>query len=244
MSEDHTEEEQDREEPSSKNQDERLTFAEARVLGCLLEKEATTPDNYPITQNALVAACNQKSNRDPVVEFDTDEVETAVEGLREKKFGAKISLSGSRVPKYRHQVDEALPGLDRAQLAILCVLLLRGAQTIGELRSRTERLFPFPDLGKAESTISELMQYPLAALVAKLPPGGGRKVVTYTHLLCGSPEESPVAAALSSSKPTGETIQLIEEQSWRKGLENEISELREEVAHLRADLAQLRSEFE
>src|SRR6187431_811849 len=127
-----------------------LTFAEARVLGCLLEKESTTPDNYPLSLTALTAACNQKSNRAPVVEWDEPAVEEAMAGLRRKHLGAMINIAGARVPKYKHTIDQVLGGLDGAMRAVLCELLLRNVQTVAELRTRTERMHPIPSPEAAE----------------------------------------------------------------------------------------------
>ncbi len=217
----------------------RLTFVEGRVLGALLEKEATTPDYYPMTLNGLQAACNQKSNRDPVTDFDESTVERAVEGLREKHLVSKVHLAGSRVPKYKHTIDRVL-NLDRPRAAILTVLLLRGTQTAGELNQRTERMHDFGGTTAVEEALADLIAFPAGALVKRFPAGGGRRVETFAHLLCGEP-----AAPSSGGGPVAvEHIILEEEASWRKKLEDEVAALRSEVESLRADLDDLRRQLE
>src|SRR5471030_1694058 len=135
--------------------DWQLDAAEVRALGALMEKETTTPDYYPLSLNALVNACNQKSNRDPVVSFDEDTVETAVNGLREKGLTSRITSNDSRVPKHEQRFVEKC-NLGRREAAVMCVLMLRGPQTAGELRGRTERLYAFDDLEAVESTMRRL----------------------------------------------------------------------------------------
>src|SRR5690348_13418518 len=146
---------------------ELLDPVEVRVLGALLEKEATTPEYYPLSLNALVNACNQKSNRDPVVDYDSDTVHDAVERLREKKLALTIVGSG-RVKKYAQRISETL-NLGRRELAVLCTLLLRGPQTLGEIRDRSERMFAFADLAETETVLDKLADWPSGALITKLP---------------------------------------------------------------------------
>src|SRR5579875_3605842 len=143
-----------------------LDPVEVRVLGALLEKEATTPEYYPLSLNALVNACNQKSNRDPVVDYDEDTVYDAVNRLREKKLALTVTGSG-RVNKYSQRISETL-NLGRRELAVLCTLLLRGPQTLGEIKDRSERMFPFADLAEAENVLEKLWDWPAGALVRKL----------------------------------------------------------------------------
>src|ERR1700682_5073256 len=150
---------------------------EARVLGSLLEKEITTPEYYPLSVNALVAACNQKSNRDPVVQFDEATVEQALQSLRDKGLLLTISGAGSRVPKYGHRISERL-NLGRRELAILCELMLRGHQTLGDLRNRADRMLKFGDLSEVESVIDRMPE-----LITKLPRRPGEKEARYAHLL-------------------------------------------------------------
>ncbi|MDA0812820.1 MAG: YceH family protein [Verrucomicrobia bacterium] len=213
-----------------------LSFEEARVLGCLLEKEMTTPEYYPMTLNSLVAACNQKSNRNPVSELEEATVEDGIAGLRRNKLAAMVSLSGSRVPKFKHTIEYACGTLDRAQLAILSVLLLRGPQTVGELRTRTERMNPFDELSEVEEVLESLIDRTYGNLVKMLPPGGGRKVKTFTHLLCGDVEigttyaTAPVAVSPASS-------------GWRDEMTTQVEALRAEVAELRRELDTFRQQF-
>jgi hypothetical protein len=215
----------------------RLTFAEARVLGCLWEKEATTPDYYPMTLNSLQTACNQKSNRDPIAEFDESTVDRAMEGLREKHLAAKVHLAGSRSPKYKHTAERVF-NLDPAQRAILTVLLLRGTQTSGELNQRTERMHKFSGTSAVEHVLGTLASFPSGALVRRFPPGSGRRVETFGHLLSG--EASPLA---SSGAASAEQIVLEEEASWRRKLEDEVASLRSEVQELRALVDDLRQQL-
>lgn len=207
-----------------------LTFAESRVLGCLLEKESTTPDNYPLSLAALTAACNQKSNRAPVVEWDEGTVDEAMTGLRRKHLGAMIRLDGARVPKYKHTIDQVLGGLDAGMKAVLCELLLRNVQTVAEMRTRTERMHPFPSPEAAEQWAMRLVNYGGGPLAVVLPPGAGRRVKCYAHLLCGpvdagyTPEFS--AAAVEAPPPA----------DWKAGVEAELAALRSEVERLKAAL--------
>lgn len=177
-----------------------LTPAEVRVLGSLIEKESTTPEYYPLTLNALVNACNQKSNRDPVVAYDDDTVVDAISGLREKKMAVEITGAGMRVPKYAQRLSETL-NLGRRELALLCTLLLRGRQTVGELRDRAERMHRFGDIDEAETCLNHLIEMELAV---RLPRQPGEKEVRYMHLLGGpvevaaEPAPAPQPAAASS----------------------------------------------
>lgn len=211
-----------------------LSFVEARVLGVLLEKEVTTPAYYPMTLNSLQAACNQKSSREPVTEFEEATVERGVEGLREKHLAVKVHLAGSRTPKYKHTLDKVIhvgPG----QQALLCVLLLRGAQTAGELNQRTDRLHAFGSIEEVEDALKEMADLPAGALVREIPAGMGRRVATFVHLLSGEPDLSAPAMAGVSA----ERIVLEEEASWRRKLEDEIDRLRSEVSELKERVEEL-----
>lgn len=161
-----------------------LTEAEVRVLGSLIEKQLTTPEYYPLTLNALTHACNQISNRDPVVAYDEKTVVRALESLREKNLAYIFYGSESRVPKYKHVVPEVLH-LTPPQVALMCVLMLRGPQTVGELRGRTTRLYEFKELAEVEATLEELIKHEQPPLVARLPRQPGRKESRYAHLLSG-----------------------------------------------------------
>ena len=199
--------------------DWQLDAAEARVLGSLLEKEVATPDYYPLSLNALVNACNQKSNRDPVVNYDDDTVETALRGLRAKGLSSRITGADSRVPKYAQRFTEVF-NLGRREAAMLCVLMLRGPQTSGELRGRTERLYSFDDLEAVDSTISRLTEM---GFTTTLPRQTGFKEPRHAHLLSG-----PVDVAEESVPAT-----------MTRG-----SSERDRITALEADLAELRREFD
>lgn len=225
-------------EPTSQSGLLQLTFAESRVLGCLLEKEATTPDYYPLTLNALHSACNQSSNREPVTDLGTDEVEEAMEGLRYKHLGILVHQAGARVAKNKHTLEQVFPSLTTSERALICVLLLRGQQTAGELRQRTERLHPFSDVEAAERALQRLCEYEPDPLVKRIPAGGGRRAVTYVHLFCGEPE-----AGASAPAPIRSAESAIATPSWREEMEKQMAELREEVAALQAEVQSLKDEL-
>jgi uncharacterized protein YceH (UPF0502 family) len=190
--------------------DWQLDAAEVRVLGALMEKEATTPDYYPMSLNALVNACNQKSNREPVVNYDDDTVEVALQGLRAKGLASRIS-GESRVPKHEQRFVEKF-NLGRREAAVICVLMLRGAQTVGELRGRTERMFTFDDLEGVESTLTRLSEM---EFVKKLPRQAGFKEQRWAHLLAGDidvAEESAVAAPTERGPSDRERIAVLEQE--------------------------------
>jgi len=209
-----------------------LDSPEVRVLGSLLEKEITTPEYYPLSLNALVNACNQKSNRDPAVRYDDRTVEDALDRLRDKGLLTTVTGAGSRVPKYGHRISEKL-NLGRRELAILCELMLRGPQTLGELRGRTERLHRFDEITEVESVIEQHM----TELVVKLPHRPGEKESRYAHLLSGGPAAS---AGAEETQP--------EEAPARHdrvgALESEMTLLRGEVETLKQQFAEFRKQFE
>src|SRR6266513_3168302 len=161
--------------------DWQLDAAEVRVLGALMEKEITTPDYYPLSLNALINACNQKSNREPVVSYDEETVEAALDALRHKGLSLRVTGRDSRVPKHEQRFTERF-NLGRREAAIMCMLMLRGPQTVGELRGRTDRLYTFEDLEGVESTLNRLAE---AGYVKRLPRQAGFKESRYTHLLAG-----------------------------------------------------------
>ena len=207
-----------------------LTPMEARVIGCLIEKQITTPDQYPLSLNALVNACNQKSNRDPVVDYDEDTVSDAVDRLREKKLSLLITGSG-RVNKFQQRISETL-NLGRRESAVLCTLLLRGPQTLGEVKDRSERMFAFADLAEAETVLDKLADWPSGALIAKLARQPGQKEARFAHLLCGAPamESGPSAA---SEPPIGRVAQL---EKDLQDLRAEFDELKRRFESLEAQL--------
>jgi uncharacterized protein len=215
-----------------------LNDHEVRVLGCLIEKELATPEYYPLTLNSLTNACNQKSNRDPVLELDEAEVVRALDSLRFKQL-ALVSAEGGRVPKYRHALLEKLR-LDPAELSLLGELLLRGPQTMGELRSRAERMHPFADLAAVEETLHELMER-TPPLVALLPRQPGRKEQRYAHLFAGAPA---VAEEERSAPPEPARVRVMAEDERLATLEGEVAALRAEVAGLRRLVEEFKAQFE
>jgi uncharacterized protein len=206
---------------------------EIRVLGCLIEKQRTTPDVYPLTLNALRLACNQSTNRDPVVDYDDSTIRAALERLGRRKWTTLASWSNRRAMKYRHTLDSAL-GLSEPELAVLCVLMLRGPQTPGELKQRTERLHAFGGLDGIEDTLRGLID---RKLVAQLPRRAGQREERYRHLLGGAAEEEPVAAAPPSAARAPQPAPASD------GLERRVARLEDELASLRADLRALREEL-
>ncbi len=225
-------EEESPQEGESSSQLPQLTFAETRVLGCLLEKEATTPEYYPLTPNALHSACNQSSNREPVTDLGTDEVDEAMEGLRYKKLGMLVHQSGARVPKCKHTIENKFPYMTDGQRAILCVLLLRGQQTVGELRQRTERMHPFADIERCQVVLDQLAEYTPEPVVKLIPAGGGRRVATYVHLLSGDVPDVPTPTKSTSSEAAPVA-------SWREEMEEEMNE---EIAEAREQTADVITE--
>jgi len=171
------------------------TDVELRVLGCLIEKQRTTPDTYPLSLNSLRLACNQSTNRDPVVSYDEEQIRVALAGLSRKGWARLASGRGTRVVKYRHLFDEAL-GLSHAQCSLLAVLMLRGPQTPGELKQRTDRLHPFSSLHEVDDVLEALVE---RELVARLPRRPGQKETRYRHLLGGE------GAATDEDEGEGET---------------------------------------
>ncbi len=198
-----------------------LIEAEVRVLGTLMEKEATTPEYYPLSLNALVNGCNQKSNRDPVVNYDAEIVEGALEGLRQKQFALFVTGSG-RVDKYAQRISETL-NLGRRECAALCTLFLRGPQTLGEIKDRSERMFAFGDLAETERVLEKLAE---SALVKKMARQPGQKEARYTHLLSGEPVFEALAESAPPSSPT------------------KLAQLEKEVERLRLELDELKSRFD
>jgi uncharacterized protein YceH (UPF0502 family) len=196
--------------------------AEIRVLGCLIEKQRTTPDAYPLTLNSLRLACNQATNRDPVVDYDEATVRHALQRLSGRRWTRMASGVGSRAPKFRHLLDEAL-GLSAQELCLLCVLMLRGAQTPGELKGRAERLHPFADLAAVESTLRGLTS---RGLVAELDRRPGQKEERYAQLLGASPA-APAQPHLDPAPALESRVARVEE---------ELTALRSAVEALQRDL--------
>lgn len=217
-----------------------LNAVEVRVLGSLVEKQLTTPEYYPLTLNALTNACNQKSNRDPVVSFNEPTVTQAIESLREKNLVYVFYGSTSRVPKYKHMMPEVLR-LDAREVALLCVLMLRGPQTTGELKERAGRLAEFPSLGEVEETLNALAAKESEPLVLKLPRQPGQKEARYVHLLAGdvsadyAVEEASAENRSAANRAGGGRLGV---------LETEVEALRAEVAELRQRLEEFIKQFD
>jgi uncharacterized protein YceH (UPF0502 family) len=216
---------------------EPLTEVEARVVGSLVEKQLTTPEYYPLTLNALTAACNQKSNRDPVMSLGETELMAAVDSLRDKNLVYLFYGSGSRTVKYKHMLPSVYD-LDAAGVAIVAVLLLRGPQTIGELRERTGRLHEFAGLGEVQEALDSLMRRD-EPLIAQLERQAGQKEARYAHLLSGEIDQSKFAhasprTAASTSSGDGRVEKL----------EAELEALREELASFRAEFSEFRKQFD
>jgi uncharacterized protein YceH (UPF0502 family) len=215
-----------------------LNDVEVRVLGSLIEKELTTPEYYPLSLNSLTNACNQKSNRDPVMVLAEEEVVRALDSLRFKQL-VVLSAEGGRVPKYRHLLAEKI-GLMPAEQAIICELLLRGPQTVGELRTRGERMYPFGELAAVEEVLQELIvrETPLIALMPRQP---GRKEGRYAQLFSAIPEcdeEGP------ESRPEAARQRVVAENERMKKLEEEVATLRGEVVSLQQQMVEFKAQFE
>jgi len=215
---------------------QKLTEIEARVIGCLIEKELTTPEYYPLTMNALVAACNQKSNREPVVSYDEQTVQKALDDLRERNLAYVFYGSTSRVPKFKHILDKVYE-LERSEIAVICVLLLRGAQTLGELRGRTDRLYDFSGLGEVNETLDNLMRRD-EPLVVKLERQPGQKEVRYAHLLSG--EVDAAAYAVKENSSVGRQA----ENERITTLETELENLRSEFNLFRQSFEEFKKQFD
>jgi uncharacterized protein YceH (UPF0502 family) len=239
-----------------------LSAEAARVLGALVEKEITTPEYYPLSLNALVNACNQKSNREPVMNLDEDAVTQAMRSLSEAELAGAANTSDSRVRKYEHRLQEVF-NFTRPETAVLCVLLLRGAQTPGEIRGRAERLHRFEELNDVQMAVQKLMQRE-PALVKVLPRQPGTKESRYVHLMCGDVDEGAAGEARVSevdgraegagvaraggdgfaASNAGDGGRMARVEREVAALKNEIRELRSEVAELRQQFAQFRKQFE
>jgi uncharacterized protein len=206
----------------------KLTPAEARVLGALIEKGTTTPDYYPLSLNALMNACNQRSNREPIMDLDEDDLRQALHGLEAKHLAGRARSADGRVTKYEHWLGEAF-NFSRAETALICVLLLRGPQTPGELRGRTERLHEFTEISDVTAGLQKLMDRE-PALVTLLPRQPGSRESRYAHLLCGPVESAITASAdFAAENPSPSTSQY----------EDRIAQLESTVADLQRELTAL-----
>jgi uncharacterized protein YceH (UPF0502 family) len=214
-----------------------LSETEARVLGSLIEKDVTTPDYYPLSLNALVNACNQKNNRDPVMSLDENAVRDALLSLQERRMAGPAGGADSRVTKYEHRLQEVF-NFDRREIAIVCVLLLRGPQTPGELRGRTERMYRFETLDDVQSALQKLMDRQ-PSLVRVLPRQPGTKESRYMHLFSGDVSPDFVSAApVGVARPAGDPL-----ESRIANLESEVLSLSSELAELRRELGEFKRQF-
>jgi uncharacterized protein YceH (UPF0502 family) len=211
----------------------RLSAAEARVLGSLVEKETNTPEYYPLSLNALINACNQRSNREPVTDLDEDAVRQALHGLEDKRLAGRARGADGRVAKYEHWLGEAF-NFTRAETALICVLLLRGPQTLGELRGRTERMHRFDEISDVMAGLQKLMERE-PPLVAVLPRQPGTKESRYAHLLSGDVES--VTAQTAAPR-------LVREFSADAAPDDRIAQLEAQVNELRQELAELKRRFD
>jgi len=218
-----------------------LDDVETRVLGALVEKQITTPDYYPLTLNSLTAACNQKSNRHPVVSFDEKSVVRALDSLLEKQLARRVSGAEMRVPKYYHLFTDRF-AFTAQEVAVLCVLMLRGPQTVGEIRGRSGRLFEFAELSEVEETLRGLAEREDGALVEQLPRQPGRKESRFAHLLAGKLELAEEEEGDPRLEPAA--LEVRAENERIAHLEAEVESLHQELEELKAQFADFRSQFE
>ena len=221
-----------------------LTPTEARVLGALIEKEITTPEYYPLSLNALVNACNQKNNRDPVTTLDEAEVRQALHALETERLAGPVR-GDTRVPKYEHRIQEVF-NFTRGEIAVVCVLLLRGPQTPGELRGRTERMYKFDELSDVQSVLQRLIAREPEPLVKILPRQPGTKEARYAHLLSGDVEifESQPSSSRYAESPGYATAAPTLSSEETEDLKERMAQLEAEVAILTRELSELRQDFE
>src|SRR3954468_24819010 len=217
-----------------------LDPVEVRVLGCLIEKQRTTPDQYPLSLNALRNACNQTTNRDPVVSYDEDMIRGAMQKLGRRRYTRLTSGHSSRAAKYRHLLDEEV-GLDPAEQALLAVLMLRGDQTPGELKQRTERMQGFRDMAELQDVLTRMIDRDLVAQLVRRP---GQKEERYRHRLSEDLDEADIPAGAVAAAPAAAVVPPPPRRDERfEKLEDEVAGLREELAALRAEFAALREEL-
>lgn len=210
----------------------KLNSVEIRILGCLIEKQLTTPDYYPLTLNSLTAACNQKSNREPVMQLSETEIQKGVASLIEKYLVREKQLPGSRTAKYEHKLSGTLTkefDFTLQQLGVLAILFLRGPQTVGEIKGRTQRMADFNDLSQVEACLQSLVNHQKGPFVAALPREPGRREIRYTHLLLEGSEAPDISHEAASVAPASNVSS-----------NNEIQQLREEVQNLKSEFEELK----
>jgi uncharacterized protein YceH (UPF0502 family) len=217
-----------------------LNEIEVRILGSLIEKEICTPDYYPMTLNALTNACNQKNNRDPIVNYEETTVVRGLDSLREKSLVAMVTGAGMRVPKYRQKLTEVL-ALTEQQVAAMDILMLRGPQTVGEIRNRGSVLFAFQGLDEVESVLQSLVERTPDILVTKLPRLAGQKEIRFAHLLCGEPQTVQSVVELP---PEAARVQVQSENERIVKLEVTVQTLQTQIDELKNQLAEFKKQFE
>ncbi|MEI6167875.1 MAG: YceH family protein [bacterium] len=216
-----------------------LSQIEIRVLACLVEKSLSTPEYYPMTLNALTMACNQKSNRDPVMQLSDQDAVRALDSLRDRRLAWAVTLAGSRTPKYRHHIEDVYPLL-LPQLAVLCELMLRGPQTVGELRTHAGRLCDFASIEEVLPVLQQLMAWTGGGLAAVAPRRPGQREERYTHLLGGGvPEETELGGG--AGEPARQTVMA--ENDRLAALEIKVASLEDELARLKAQFADFAGQF-
>ncbi len=213
-----------------------LNDIEIRVLGSLVEKQVTTPEYYPLTLNSLTLACNQKNNRNPVTSYSENEVAHALETLREKNLTYVFHGSTSRVPKYKHVMPEVMH-LNPAEQALMCVLMLRGPQTIGELRGNSARLHEFSGLDEVDATVNSLISHDPEPLVVRLPRQAGQKEARFAHILSGEVPIETLSEEIAPARSRGREDRVA-------AMESEIETLKNEVAQLRGQFEGFKKQFE
>jgi uncharacterized protein YceH (UPF0502 family) len=217
-----------------------LNPVEARVIATLVEKQITTPNNYPLTLTSLTTACNQKSNRYPVTDLTEEEVARALYNLRERNIAWETAPAGSRVMKYSHEISQQFNFTD-PQLAVMAELMLRGPQTVGELRTHCERMHPLGDITQAAEVIQSLVDFPDGPLILKLPREPGRRENRYAHLLCGEPEISQEPVEV---KPDSAVLAVRAENERIAEIEADVRQLRSEMDNLLEQFATFKEQFE
>ena len=219
-----------------------LSPIEARVLASLVEKSITTPEYYPLTLNALTAACNQKSNRDPVMQVEDKDVVRALDSLRDRKLAWSVAMAGSRAPRYRHSMVDVYP-LSLPQLAVLCELMLRGPQTVGELRTRAGRMVEWTDAAAVPTVLQELAAWPGEALVCTTPRQVGQREERYMQLLCGGPVAGGGEGQPQPVVEPARAVVMAENQRIA-ALETQVAALQDELGRLKAQFADFAKQFQ
>ena len=217
-----------------------LNPIEVRVLASLVEKSCSTPEYYPMTLNALTAACNQKSNRDPVMQISSQDTVRALDSLRDRKLAWSVSITGSRAPKYRHSVEDVFP-LTPPQLAVLCELMLRGPQTVGELRTHAERLCKLTDTAEVLSVLQQFITWSGGPLATVVPRRSGQREERYAHLL-GGPLSGGAESVLPAAEPA--RLSVMAENERIAALETKVVAMEDEMARLKAEFADFARQFQ